>query len=179
MFKQQHYGEQCIFTKPVSDTKAFTGTVLSSAADFPLLGTVSGRTTFWVSPAIHFESEYRVFVLHGKVVGVQQYVSSSMHKCDGNDVGATTREGVALDMDVVHQAVATLEDSDDAERTAAYALDFGLVVDPSVSSGKGTLTTVLVEWNDGYALGSYGLDPVLYTEILVARWKYAVRERKE
>ena len=44
---------------------------------------------------------------------------------------------------------------------AAYGLDFGVTAD-----GR----TLLVEANDGFALGCYGLDPVIYAEMLEARW---------
>ena len=44
---------------------------------------------------------------------------------------------------------------------AGCALDFG-VTDKR--------TTILVEMNDGYSLGAYGLAPVLYARLLAARW---------
>lgn len=42
-----------------------------------------------------------------------------------------------------------------------YAVDFGLARD-----GR----TLLVEVNDGYALGAYGLEPHAYAHLLAARW---------
>ncbi|MFN7976011.1 MAG: ATP-grasp domain-containing protein [Acidobacteriota bacterium] len=45
---------------------------------------------------------------------------------------------------------------------AGYGIDFGVLAD-----GR----TALVEMNDGYGLGSYALDPDLYTDLLVARWE--------
>ena len=42
-----------------------------------------------------------------------------------------------------------------------YAIDFGVTAD-----GK----TVLIEVNDGYALGSYGLMEIDYAKLLSARW---------
>lgn len=44
---------------------------------------------------------------------------------------------------------------------AGYALDFGVTRD-----GR----TLLVEINDGYALGCYGLQHNLYAKLLEARW---------
>ena len=46
-------------------------------------------------------------------------------------------------------------------KPAACALDFGVTKD-----GR----TLLIEMNDGYSLGTYGLDPVLYARLLTARW---------
>ena len=44
---------------------------------------------------------------------------------------------------------------------AGFGIDFGVLLD-----GR----TVLVEMNDGYSLGSYGLNAVEYSELLEARW---------
>ena len=44
---------------------------------------------------------------------------------------------------------------------AGYAMDFGVTED-----GR----TLLVEVNDGYALGCYGADPIQYAKLLSARW---------
>ena len=44
---------------------------------------------------------------------------------------------------------------------AGYSLDFGVT---------DTDKTLLIEVNDGYALGSYGLFHVDYAKLLAARW---------
>ena len=80
-----------------------------------------------------------------KVVGMRNY---------GGD------PSVLPDPEVVKRAVTVFEAS--VEKTAGYALDFGVLSD----SGK----TALVEWNDGFALGSYGLDHETYTKLLLERW---------
>jgi len=43
----------------------------------------------------------------------------------------------------------------------AYCLDWGVLQD-----GR----TVLVEMNEGYAFGHYGLNPISYARMLSARW---------
>lgn len=43
----------------------------------------------------------------------------------------------------------------------AYGIDFGVT-----SSGE----TLLVEVNEGYALGCYGLFPHLYAKLVLTRW---------
>ena len=60
------------------------------------------------------------------------------------------------DPKVVQEAIA-----DYGGAPAGYAIDFGVLTD-----GR----TVLVEVNDGYSLGSYGLNSVEYSELLEARW---------
>ena len=62
----------------------------------------------------------------------------------------------SFDADVVDAMVA-----DYASAPAGYALDIGVTHD-----GR----TLLVEVNDGYALGSYGLQHNLYAKLLSARW---------
>ncbi len=44
---------------------------------------------------------------------------------------------------------------------AGYGIDFGVTADRQ---------TLLVEVNDGYALGCYGLQHDLYAQLLSARW---------
>jgi hypothetical protein len=43
-----------------------------------------------------------------------------------------------------------------------YSLDVG-----TDSLGR----TLIVELNDGYALGNYGLSPLKYTEMTIERWR--------
>jgi hypothetical protein len=57
------------------------------------------------------------------------------------------------------EAIGLLEAS--GEATAGYGIDFGVL--------RGG-TIALVEWNDGFALGSYDLDKSLYTDLILARW---------
>lgn len=48
---------------------------------------------------------------------------------------------------------------------AGYGIDFGVTADRR---------TLLVEVNDGYALGCYGLQHDLYAQLLSARWSELV-----
>jgi hypothetical protein len=82
--------------------------------------------------------------MRGLVVGIRHY---------GGD------PAILPDDEVVSELVRTLNTSGQA--TAGYGLDLGVL-----SSGQ----TALVERNDGFSLGSYGLDPTLYTELILARW---------
>lgn len=134
-----------IFVKPRSKAKLFTGFVLHSNRELWRLDSFSGQTELYCSTLVEWVSEWRVFVSEGRIVGVRNYSGD---------------EGVWVDMEVVEAAVRDLEASD--ERTAGYAIDFGVL-----ESGE----TTLVEWNDGFALGSYGLDKDVYTDLLIARWE--------
>ena len=61
-----------------------------------------------------------------------------------------------FDADLLEQAVNRYKNA-----PAGYAMDIGVTED-----GR----TLLVEINDGYALGCYGADPVEYAKLLSARW---------
>ncbi len=60
---------------------------------------------------------------------------------------------------VIAEAVRQLEEF--GEGTAGYGLDVGMLPDGQ---------TALVEWNDGYSLGSCGLARADYADLLIARW---------
>ena len=81
---------------------------------------------------------WRVFVRYGKILDIRPY------KGDWK----------------VHYAPSVIEDAIKAYTTApnSYGIDFG------VTSGGETL---LVEVNEGYALGCYGLFPHLYAKFLI------------
>lgn len=66
---------------------------------------------------------------------------------------------VALDLDVVNQAVAQFRAS--GEAPSAYGIDFGVL-----AAGE----TALVEANDGYALGAYAIGSAPYTKLVFTRW---------
>lgn len=138
-----------VFIKPKSNTKLFTGFVLNSDYDLFQLDKFSKETNLYCSTLVNWFSEYRVFVNNSNIVGVKRY--------KGED-------GLELDLDVVKNAVKDLENSQ--EKTAAYAIDFGILP---------TAETTLVEWNDGFALGSYGLDKEVYTDLLITRWEELLR----
>ncbi len=136
--------EPC-FIKPQTDTKLFTGFVLSSAKNLYKLEGLPRNTKLHCAALVSWKSEFRVFVNQAQMVGVRHYAGDKT--CQ-------------IDLKVVEEAIAALEKS--VEKTAAYALDFGVL-----ENGD----TALVEWNDGFALGSYNLDPEIYTDLLISRWE--------
>lgn len=135
---------QPVFAKPLGRQKRFTGRVFASPNDLIHLEGASGAASIHYSEVVEWVSEYRVFVVWGRVVGIRHY---------GGD------PAVQLNEAVVAKAVDLLSAS--GEATAGYGLDLGVL-----SGGQ----TALVEWNDGFSLGSYGLDPGHYTDLILARW---------
>ena len=113
---------------------------------YPYVGasTEIPKEPIFCSEIVDWLSEYRVYVIHGEIVGIKHY--------DGDP-------SIIIDEQIAAEAVQLLEQS--GEATAAYAIDLGVI-----SSGE----TALVEWNDGFSLGSYNLDKAIYTNLLIARW---------
>lgn len=136
------------FAKPSGRQKRFTGRVFASPDDLIHLEGASGSTTIHCAEPVRWTSEHRVYVVRGRVVGIRHYAGEP---------------AVSLDDAVVSEAVRRLQQS--GETTAGYGLDLGVLDD-----GR----TALVEWNDGFSLGSYGLDAGSYTELILARWSELV-----
>ena len=129
-----------LFVKPVRD-KVFVGFVLRSEKDIPRLRQAKTDEPVLCSEVVSFRREWRAFIRYGMIRDVRPY------RGDWN---------CQYDPEVIEQAVRHYINA-----PAGYAMDFGVT-----ESGK----TLLVEVNDGFALGSYGLDPVQYAKLLSARW---------
>jgi hypothetical protein len=130
-----------IFIKPVSE-KLFTGFV------WPIyisrIVNLPADTELLLSDVIEFKSEYRVFVLDSEIIGCRHY------KGDWS---------LALDKNLTLEAVEAMSSWSECPR--AYCLDLGIT---------DTSNCCLVEVNDAYAVGSYGLQDALYARLLEARW---------
>lgn len=131
------------FIKPVSH-KVFTGFPVGSELDLSYLfsmGIDECNTKIWKSSYVKFESEYRVFVLYDNILDCRRYSGDWK---------------IVPDFNVISDAVKNFKSA-----PSAYALDFGV-------TDKGE--TLLVETNDSYALGSYGLSTHHYCHMIEARW---------
>lgn len=130
-----------VFVKPRDDSKNFTGVLVRSTRDLIGCGDPEYNTPVWCSAPLRFLREWRCFVRSGEIVDVRPY------KGDWR----------------VHHDSAVIEDAVSAwkEQPQGCALDFGL---------DEHRRTVLVEVNDGFALGAYGLLPIEYARLLAARW---------
>ena len=129
-----------VFVKPVED-KRFTGKVVASISDLVGLGTSGLNPDVTCSEVVDFVAEWRCFVRYGRILDVRPY------KGDWK---------VSYNPSIIEAAI-----SDYSCAPAGYAADFGVTRD-----GR----TLLVEINDGYSLGSYGLQHNLYAQLLSARW---------
>ncbi len=129
-----------VFVKPVKN-KVFVGVVLHNENDIPKLRESRTDEPVLCSEPVEFCSEWRVFVRYGKICDVRPYRGDWHYR---------------YDPEILDSAVK-------AYRTApaGYAMDFGVADD-----GR----NLLVEINDGYSLGCYGMEPVEYARLLSARW---------
>lgn len=129
------------FIKPKDRLKRFTGFVLETVDDLSKCAGAGNQTKLWCSEPVRFISEYRCPVINGKVMGMY---------------AAPEKEGTLPDMKVVEQMA-----KDFVNAPSAYALDVGVL-----SSG----VTALIEVNDGFSLGRYGIPADVYTQLLQTRW---------
>lgn len=136
---------QGVFIKPALQAKKFNGCVVAFPDDVRQFQEISPQTPIHCSETVQWLTEYRIFVCQGKIIDIQHY--------HGN-------HELTLDHKTITKAVDLLSNS--CEGTAGYSIDFGVL-----ANGK----TALVEWNDGFSLGAYQLDPILYTDLLIARWE--------
>lgn len=130
------------FVKPVNH-KQFNGMVWhNDEFSRRLIVTQPDDTEVWISDYVNFVSEYRSFILDGEVLDCRHY------KGDWS---------IAPKKNIVKAGVEAMKGS----CPIAYCLDWGITDDGH---------TLLVEMNDAYAFGNYGLNPVYCAHMLSARW---------
>ena len=151
--KLQQDPNKPIFAKPANRSKRFTGRVFESFHDLWYISGVSRQEEIWCSDIATWISEYRVYILHSQIIGIYSYGENSDRP---------------LDETIVKKALRCLDNA--GESVAGYALDFGVL-----STGE----TALIEMNDGFSLGNYGLSDRDYTDLLLARWQELLGEQRD
>lgn len=143
--------DRALFIKPAhgSQVKAFTGQVVGPggriSGEIAAFRDIEERFAVWCAPPVTFQAEYRAYICRGVLQGIARY-----------DNSLNTRVPPP-DQDVLAAMIA-----DFTAAPAGYAIDVGIAADGE---------TVLVEVNDGWALGYYiGVDPQRYVATLQARW---------
>ena len=142
---QQEPEKLPLHIKPQDRHKVFNGMVVRRFRDLIPSAHVPPETTIVVQEVVTFVSEWRVFVLNGKILNVSNY--------RGDPITFPAPTTITL-------AVAEFTDA-----PVAYGIDFG-VTDKQ--------KTLLVEVNDAFSLGSYGLVGPQYIEMIEARWQEMV-----
>jgi hypothetical protein len=138
-------GHPPVFIKPATRRKRFTGFVFSDMSESYQLEGASRQTPIWCSQLVDWQSEWRVFVLEGKILGIQSYRGDARIRPDESVVATLCKIW-----------------GDTGRAPCAFGLDVGVLT---------TGETALVEVNDGFSLGRYGLPIALYTNMVIARWE--------
>ena len=133
------------FIKPKAGSKIFTGKVVNGTCDLIGIG-LPFDYPIWISEVVEFIAEWRCFVLDGRGLDVWPY-TGDYH--------------TQFNPSVIDEAISCWKDA-----PIAYGLDIGVT-----SDGR----TLVVEVNDGYALGNYGLSPLKSINFHKARWKEMVK----
>lgn len=141
--RQRWAEDKHLFIKPLYAHKAFTGHVTSGAIS-DLIQTASFPDDFEVlcSEPVEFIVEYRLFVHNGIIVDCRRY-----------------RGDYRRLVDIDTTALACVQAYKGAP--VAYSLDLGLTDD-----GR----TLVVEVNDAFALGGYGMPAIPYAQMVIDRW---------
>jgi len=136
-----------VFIKSVELKKFVPGIARSKKDIGYFFNNISDDTIITVSDVVNFVSEYRCFILDSKILGVKHYTGDNLIFPDGKKI---------------RQMVDVYDDPTIIKKSPiAYSLDVGI-------TDKGE--TLLVECNDAWSLGNYGLDGIPYTNMLIARW---------
>ncbi|HIV70227.1 MAG TPA: ATP-grasp domain-containing protein [Candidatus Aquabacterium excrementipullorum] len=123
------------------------------------------QESFFCSEVVGWVSEYRCYVMHGRVLGIHPYQLLGRH-CGRVDAAQLECHVPDMRPDVVfvEQAIRQLEAS--GESLDGYALDFGLMA-------RGRMS--LVELNDAISLTNYGLAVQDHVDLHLARWQQMAR----
>ncbi len=135
-----HPEEFPVFVKPVSG-KQFDGRLVRTIGNLIGCGQQTYSPEVWCSEPVNFITEWRVFVRYGKILDARPYKGSPFSKLDEATVMSCIKDYTNI--------------------PAGCSLDFGLTDD-----GR----CLLIEVNDGYSLGNYGLMDVFYAKLMYARW---------
>jgi hypothetical protein len=128
--------------KPLKHQKLFKGTVVYGLRDLIASASIPDNTPVLAQQKIEFASEWRAYILRDKILGVCNY------------------KGDPLIFPVAEMMKDALEAF--SERPIAFAMDWGITVAGHM---------LLVEVNDGYSLGNYGLAGMPFTAMIEARWR--------
>lgn len=131
-----------VHIKPRDRHKLFKGTVVAHFADLIPLSAIPDDEPLIAQEVVEFVSEWRATVLRDRIVNVAHYKGDPLRFPDA---------------DVVRHAFA-----DFIDRPIACGMDWAVTAD-----GR----TLLVEVNDGFALGNYGVRGHQYTAVIECRWR--------
>lgn len=138
-----------IFIKPRNDVKLFTGMVIDTSKDHLFVSDYYPEITpdleIYCSDVLEFASEYRCFISKGELKGIHWY---------SGDFKITLDSGM---IKIIEKMI-----KDYKSAPTAYTLDVG-IIENDVNE------LALIEINDFWAIGSYGMDAKIYTRMTIDR----------
>jgi hypothetical protein len=144
-------GKWPLFIKPDGKAKEFIAGVVRDKKTADLyFNDLDRYTKILCSEVVEFVSEYRTYIINGTIKGIKHYIGDYF---------------IFPDPQRVKDMVMSYKDA-----PAGYSLDVGIT-----KNGE----TLLVECNDGWSLGNYGLEDTIYANLLATRWRELMKERKE
>lgn len=133
-----------VFVKPYDKLKFFPSGVLRNPSSVGMFfNDVPDDFKVMTSEVVDMVSEYRCFVKNGSLIGIKNYIGDFK---------------VFPDVDHIMRMIMDYEIN---KPPRSYTLDVAVTSDNR---------TVLIECNDGWSVGSYGLDGDVYSSFLLTRW---------
>ncbi|SFJ18540.1 ATP-grasp domain-containing protein [Planctomicrobium piriforme] len=131
-----------VHVKPLRHHKKFKGRVIAEFRDLIPTADIDGEMPVLVQEVVRFASEWRASVFRGRIVHVGNYAGDPLLFPDANRMQGALKAFVSPPV--------------------ACAMDWGVT-----EAGE----TLLVEVNDAFALGAYGIRGSIYTAMIEARWR--------
>lgn len=150
-----------LFIKPYSQIKSFDSGVITKISSLGFFDHLPPSTQVFTSEVINILSEYRCFVYRGELVGIQWYAGDFKLF-----PYISVIEGAIKDFNATNITVPTTQAP---QPPIAYTMDFAIV-----ENRKSTLfsnETLLIECNDAWSIGNYGLESKIYAKMLRDRWR--------
>lgn len=141
-----------VVCKPVK-SKVFTGKVIKSIHDLIGCGNCQEDYEVMCSEALDIRKEWRCFIYYDEIIDIRPYKGNYHYTYDPKVI------------DSIMEDFRKWKD-----RPVACSIDIGVT-----SENK----TILIECNDAYALGSYGLVDFRYAKFISARWAQILEREDE
>lgn len=139
-----------IFIKPEGYAKQFVAGPVSNRENALLFyNDVPDECLIMLSEVVDIQSEYRCYILNGELIGIKHYLSDIRQFPHVRDIDNMI--------------------SSYKSQPKAFALDVGI-------TNRGN--TILIEANDSWALGNYGLNDKQYAHMLAVRWHQLMTYKK-
>jgi len=140
-----------IFVKPNGKSKEFVAGVVSNAKHLTFFHDLPLETKAMTSEVVNIISEYRCYVIEGELKGIKHYAGDFT---------------IFPDVDIIKHAILDYKDA-----PSGYAIDFGI----EYNKKHNYYDTILIEVNDGFSIGNYGLENSIYVTLLCKRWLEIMR----